>query len=135
MSAPNINQIAVVGAAIIKAGLLLCARRPPGGHIGGMWEFAGGKVEPGETHRQALIREIEEELTVIVEPKTKIAQTTLPYSTGLITLTTYYCDLISGVPRPVEHEELRWVPIAEIHHLNWAPLDIPAVNQIQQDYA
>jgi len=128
------NAIAVVGAAIIRDGLLLCALRPPGGPIGGKWEFAGGKVESGESHRQALIREVQEELGVIIVPKNRIAETTLPYPNRLITLTTYYCDMISGEPTAVEHQELRWVPISDLHTLNWAPLDIPAVAQIQQDF-
>lgn len=127
-------QIDVVGAAIIRDGMLLCALRPPGGPIGNMWEFAGGKVEPGETHHQALVREIDEELGVIVQPNALIARTTLPYPGRLITLTTYYCDLISGVPAATEHAELRWVPIADLLELDWAPLDVPAVEQIQKDW-
>ena len=129
----DIRLIDVVGVAIVRDGLVLCALRPPGGNIGGMWEFAGGKVEPGETHYQALIREAQEELGVIIEPKEKIAETTMAYPVGLITLTTYYCELISGEPTNTEHEKLAWIPAAELLDLNWAPADLAAATQIQKD--
>ena len=58
------KQINVVGAVIVRDGLILCAQRGPAGSLGGMWEFPGGKIEPGESPRDALVREIQEELLV-----------------------------------------------------------------------
>jgi len=125
----------VVGGAVVRflgdELEVLCALRPAGGNIGGMWEFVGGKIEPGETPEQALVREVEEEVGAIVQPKYVLAQTTMEYPRGPITLTTYYCELISGEPIATEHEELRWLPISQLRTLNWAPLDIEAVKALE----
>jgi 8-oxo-dGTP diphosphatase len=128
------SGLAVVGGAILRDGLVLCAKRPPGGQIGGMWEFPGGKVEPGETLLETLVRECQEELSVIVQPKLKLAETTMQYPRGPITLTTFLCELAdaAAVPQCVEHEALRWLPIPELPQLNWAPLDREAVQALSQ---
>jgi 8-oxo-dGTP diphosphatase len=127
----QLTVLQVVGAAVLVDGKVLCAKRPPGGPIGEMWEFPGGKIEPGETHRQALVRECQEELGIIVQPKYELAECTMNYPHGLITLTTFLCDLVTGEPTLTEHAEIRWVSIIELHQLNWAPLDVSAVQQIQ----
>jgi len=124
----------VVGAAIVRDGLVLCALRPPGGPIGGLWEFPGGKVEPEETQRAAIVRECQEELGVIVQPIEPLASSTMIYPRGPITLTTLRCELVAGEPAPTEHAELRWVPISQIASLDWAPLDLGAVRALA-DYS
>ncbi|HSX66172.1 (deoxy)nucleoside triphosphate pyrophosphohydrolase [Nocardioides sp.] len=127
-------RIEVVGAVILRDGLVLCAQRSTGA-LAGMWEFPGGKVEPGETARDALAREIEEELGCAIRIGNQVAVTTHEAATMVITLTTYYCLLLDGEPDPLEHAELRWVSPARMQELPWAPADLPAVRRIQADHA
>jgi len=124
------TALQVVGAAVVRDGLVLCVKRPPGGPIGNMWEFPGGKIELGETPTAALIRECQEELGIVIVPKYQIAQTTMKYPRGPITLTTFLCDLPTGEPHLTEHVELRWLPPAQLKTINWAPLDREAVHAI-----
>lgn len=121
------KQINVVGAVIVKDGLVLCAQRGPDGSLAGLWEFPGGKIEPGESARSALEREIEEELECRVEVGQAVTTTTHEYEFGVVTLSTFYCYLIEGTPHLTEHAEVRWLAPAELSSLSWAPADIPAV--------
>jgi 8-oxo-dGTP diphosphatase len=130
-----LKKITVVGAVVINDGLVLCAQRGPEGNLPGMWEFPGGKVEPGETKETALKREIAEELNCVVEVGGKVATTTHSYEFGQVTLTTFYCVLVEGTPTLTEHASLRWLRLDELGTLTWAPADIPAVAQIQADLA
>lgn len=125
----------VVGAVIIENGLVLCAQRGSTGLLGGRWEFPGGKIEPGETPREALVREIAEELDCSVSVGAQVASTTHEYEFGVVELRTFYCDLVAGTPYATEHAELRWVAPADLSALDWAPADIPAVNRIRRDTA
>jgi 8-oxo-dGTP diphosphatase len=128
-----LKRITVVGAVITKDGLVMCAQRGPEGNLPGMWEFPGGKVEPGETKEAALQREIAEELGCTIGVGDEIATTTHVYEFGEVTLTTFYCVLVDGTPKLSEHAALRWLPVDELDSLLWAPADVPAVNQIQTE--
>ena len=127
------RQIHVVGAVIVNHGLVLCAQRGLEGTLPGLWEFPGGKIEPGETARQALKREIAEELDCIVDVGDKVTVTTHEYDFGLVTLTTFRCRLADGEPRLTEHLNVKWLKNAELDSLEWAPADIPAMNLIRAD--
>ncbi len=129
------RQIRVVGAVILRDGLVLCAQRGPDGSLPGMWEFPGGKIEPGESPQVALSREIIEELHCEVVVGEEVATTTHEYDFGVVTLTTYYCQLRSGDPQLTEHAELRWVAPSQLAALEWAPADIPAIDRISHDLA
>lgn len=133
-ASPTKKQIKVVGAVIVADNKVLCAQRGPGA-LAGMWEFPGGKIETSETPSEALEREIEEELHCSVKVGEEVATTTYEYDFGIVTLTTFYCDLIEGTPTLTEHAEVRWESPADMHHLDWAPADIPAVARIQADFA
>ena len=147
--------LTVVGAAIIRDGLVFCTQRGPGGPAAGQWEFPGGKVEPGERPAAALARELREELHVavvvgdvitttvvgaggngddsageVVSPgtTTAVGQPKLANAAAAIALTTYFCRLAEG-PEPTltEHVAARWLPPQRLAELDWAVADLPTV--------
>jgi 8-oxo-dGTP diphosphatase len=117
----------IVGAAIIARGqVLACARADPP-EMAGRWEFPGGKVEPGETEVEALIRECDEELGVRVEVGDRIGGD-VRLGHGRSVLRVYAARLVDGDrPRPLEHSELRWLTANELHSVVWLPADAPIV--------
>ena len=127
------KQINVVGAVIRRDGLILCAQRGDKGSLPGLWEFPGGKIEAGETPREALEREIVEELNCRVLVGEQVTSTIHEYDFGVVTLTTFYCELVEGLPVLTEHEAVVWLPARSLNTLSWAPADIPAVERIEQD--
>jgi 8-oxo-dGTP diphosphatase len=117
----------IVGAAIIADGrVLACARSDPPA-LAGMWEFPGGKVEAGETEVDALVRECEEELGVVVAVGGRVGDD-VPLGHGRALLKVYAARIVGdGIPRPHEHEELRWLAAAELDSVGWLPADAPIV--------
>ena len=102
----------IVAAAICKRGRYLLGKRPSEGLLGGLWELPGGKVEPGETHEEALVRELREEVGIDVQVGEPVAKVDHAYSHFKITLHVYRCDHTAGRPRAEFHDELKWVPRA-----------------------
>ncbi|GAA3766476.1 (deoxy)nucleoside triphosphate pyrophosphohydrolase [Microbacterium kribbense] len=134
-SGAALRRIDVVGAAIIRDGLILCAQRGAGSVLAGLWEFPGGKIEPGETARAALSREIAEELQCEVTVGAQLTRTIHDYDFGTVVLTTFACRLTAGTPRLTEHAAMRWLAPAELDLLEWAPADIPTVRLLQHPSA
>lgn len=130
MMKPETKIINVVGAAIVKDGTVLCAQRGPGKSLAGYWEFPGGKIEPHETAREALHREIEEELLCEVDVADEICTSEYRYDFGTVRLTTFVCHLTSGTPRLTEHTDIRWLEPTAMPELNWAPVDREAVGML-----
>jgi 8-oxo-dGTP diphosphatase len=129
------KQINVVGAVIVMDGRVLCAQRGPAGSLAGLWEFPGGKIEPGETAAAALEREITEELECNISVGDEVTTTRHEYEFGIVTLTTFYCELVDGTPNLTEHAEVRWLAPDLLGTLDWAPADVPAVNRIVSDFS
>jgi 8-oxo-dGTP diphosphatase len=105
------------------------------GRLADLWEFPGGKIEDDESPASALEREIREELDCVVLVGQEITTTSHEYDFGIVTLTTFYCRLLTGTPRTSEHAAIAWLPPNDLLTLEWAPADIPAVEIIRTDLA
>lgn len=116
-----------VAAGILKdgQGRVLIARRPPGGDIGGFWEFPGGKLQPGERPEQALQRELLEELGIAVEAAVPFMAYRHEYPGRTVELNVFLVERYSGEPRGVEGQPLRWVSVAELPAAGLLPADQP----------
>jgi len=101
----------------------LIARRLPGKHLGGMWEFPGGKQEPGETLEECLAREIREELSLLVKPLSLIMTSPHDYGDWSVLLHFFHCRIISGNVRPDRGQEIRWVKPEELELFDFPPPD------------
>ena len=121
------KNIHVVGAVVVSSGEVLCVQRGPNGTLPGLWEFPGGKIEPGETAQEALGREVVEELQCHVTVGEKVTTTRHEYDFGIVHLTTFYCELVDGSPQLSEHSDMTWRDPADLRDLAWAPADIPAI--------
>jgi 8-oxo-dGTP diphosphatase len=128
------KRIAVVGAVLIRGQMILAAQRSSTMSLAGMWEFPGGKIEPNESPKEALLRELKEELLCTAEIGEHIQTTEYEYEFGIVVLTTYYCSLKGDEPRLTEHSEIRWIHVTKLDQLNWAPADIPAVEKVMRDF-
>lgn len=116
----------VVGGALLDRGRLLAARRSAPPALAGRWELPGGKLEPGETPQEALVRELREELGVEVEPLARIPGE-WPLKPGYV-LQVWTARLVAGDPRPLEdHDELRWITPDRVDEVDWLDEDRPAV--------
>jgi 8-oxo-dGTP diphosphatase len=114
----------VVAAAVISGSTLLVAQRVRPPELAGRWELPGGKVGPGETERDALARELAEELGLEVTDVAvgeRLGDDIL--LNGTTTLRAYRVRLIRGEPHPRDHQALRWVTAAELHEVDWVPAD------------
>jgi mutator protein MutT len=108
--------IAVVAAVIEHDKRFLLTRRQDGVHLAGHWEFPGGKVGAGESHAEALRREIVEELDTDVVVQELVLETTHAYPQRTVTLFFYRCELL-GLPTPMLGQQMEWVPRAELSSL------------------
>jgi 8-oxo-dGTP diphosphatase len=119
----------VVAAAIHESGRLLAARRSAPPELAGRWELPGGKVEPGEDPKRALVRELREELGIGAELVARVPGE-WPLKPGYL-LRVWTARLLSGSPRPLEdHDELRWLGPDEIWSVDWLDQDVPAVKAV-----
>lgn len=121
------SPIRVVGAVFVDGDRVLACRKAPGKSLAGLWEFPGGKIEPGESPEEALARELSEELSLTAVVGDKVATTVHTYDFATIELTTFLCTIQSGELVLTDHDATRWVTAAEAQTLDWAPADIPAV--------
>lgn len=91
------------------------------------WEFPGGRVDEGKTPQEASVREIKEELRCWITVGEKIEEVEHEYENIVVYLSTYKAYIESGVPKALEHAELKWVHVNNLLQLKWAPADIPTV--------
>ena len=121
--------LSVVAAVIEQDGQFLVTRRLPGVHLGGMWEFPGGKIDPAEEHGSALCRELREELGVDITVGELVHQTLHAYPERTVALFFYRCTL-QGVPRPQLGQDMRWVARQELPQLGFPPADAELIDRL-----
>ncbi|MFQ5346692.1 MAG: (deoxy)nucleoside triphosphate pyrophosphohydrolase [Rhodothalassiaceae bacterium] len=126
--------VTVAAAALVdRDGRVLITRRPPDRHLGGLWEFPGGKVEAGEIPEAALRRELYEELgiDVCVSCMQPFAFSSHSYDDFHLLLCVFLVRNWDGLPRPLEVADLLWVPAARLGDYDMPPADAPVVSLLQ----
>jgi mutator protein MutT len=116
-----------VAVVIDRRGRVLIAERPPGKHLAGAWEFPGGKIEPGETPRQGLARELEEEIGIIIEHPRPLMRLRHVYPTGAVLLDVWVVRRYRGEPRSLDGQRLRWCDREALRNAELLPADRPIV--------
>jgi 8-oxo-dGTP diphosphatase len=123
-------KVEVVGAAVVRHGRVLATRRTSPPEAAGMWEFPGGKVEPGERVEDAVVREVREELGVEVAVQSMLAGEQ-PVKDGY-TLRVALATLVDREPVPHEHDALRWLGPEELDAVAWLAPDLPFLDELRQ---
>lgn len=121
---PHPARVLVVGAAIVAADRVLAGERAAPPRLAGQWELPGGKVEAGESDREALVRECREELGVDIAVGEQVGAD-LPIGDGTATLRVFAARLAAGTPQPLEHADLRWLAEHELDSVRWLPTNLP----------
>ena len=126
-------MITEVVAALIwdKDNFMIC-QRPAHKARALLWEFVGGKVEPGETKEQALIRECQEELAVTLSVGDVFMDVAHEYPDITVHLTLFNAAIAEGVPQKLEHNDIRWITVDEIDYYNFCPADTEILLQLKQ---
>jgi UPF0271 protein len=123
----RLEELHVVGAAIVEGGRVLLTRRSPRMSMPGKWEFPGGKVEPAETSAGALAREVAEELGLAIEIGGRIGRGTALHDGRRIVLEVYEARRAGGALRLAEHEEHGWFGAEQLDALDWPEADLPVL--------
>lgn len=126
----NTGYIEVTAAIIVQEGKILIAQRPPTDELAFMWEFPGGKVDPGETPEECLKRELFEELSIHVAVKDFICESFYAYDHKNIQLMAYLVTYLSGDFVVKEHAQIKWVLPENLKYYTFAPADIPIVKYL-----
>ena len=124
----------VVAALIWDNDKFMACQRPAHKARGLLWEFVGGKVEPGETKQQALIRECREELAVTLEVGDEFMDVTHEYPDLTVHLTLFHAAIREGVPQKLEHNDIRWITVDEIDRYEFCPADEVILERLKQVY-
>ena len=126
------HTVLVAAGVLEREGKTLAAKRKSGSHLEGHWEFPGGKIEPNESPEDCLVRELAEEIGVLVVPRGILDVVFHRYPEKSVLLLFYRCELLEGDPRPIECDEVRWVDLADLPSLDWAPADVPFVRKLAE---
>ena len=125
------KYVKVVGAIIVKDGRIFATQRGYGEFEGG-WEFPGGKVEPGETPEQAIVREIREELATEIAVDSYFDTVEYDYEKFHLSMDCYVCHVISGKLELLEHEAAKWLGNGELNSVGWLPADVALVPKLEE---
>ncbi|WP_405729914.1 (deoxy)nucleoside triphosphate pyrophosphohydrolase [Anaerotignum sp.] len=122
----------VVAALIWKEDRFLACQRPAHKTRALLWEFVGGKVEPHETKVEALIRECKEELDVTVQVEDVFMEVTHAYPDLTVHLTLFNARIAEGVPKKLEHHDIRWITVEEIDQYPFCPADVDILARLKE---
>jgi mutator protein MutT len=125
--------IDVAAGLVFHQGELLITQRRPGDHLGGLWEFPGGKVEPGETFEHCLIRELREELGIEVSVGDQIEEIIHPYPEKTVRLRFFLCKLISGEARPIHCNALEWISAEALNRYEFPAADARLLKMLREE--
>lgn len=127
------NITEVVAALIWDKDKFMICQRPAIKSCALLWEFVGGKVEPGETKEQALIRECREELNITVSVGDVFTEVVHEYTDITVHLTLFNAKISEGVPELLEHNDLKWITPSEIPNYNFCPADKDVLKRIVEE--
>ena len=122
----------VVAALIWEGDRFLACQRPAHKARGLLWEFVGGKVEPGESLEEALIRECREELDITVAPRDVFMEVIHEYPDLTVRLTLFNAAIAEGKPKALEHHDIRWITVQEIDGLEFCPADEEILKKLKE---
>ena len=125
------KYVKVVGAIIVKDGRIFATQRGYGEFEGG-WEFPGGKVEPGETSEEAVVREIREELATEIAVDSYFDTVEYDYETFHLSMDCYVCHVVFGKLELLEHEAAKWLGKGELNSVGWLPADVALVSELEE---
>lgn len=123
----------VVAALIWEGDRFLIGQRPEHKARGLLWEFVGGKTEPGESKEQALIRECREELDVEIQVGDVFLEVTHEYTDLTVHLTLLHASIVRGIPQRLEHQDLRWITPQEIENYAFCPADQVILDKLRRE--
>ena len=124
----------VVAALIWDGDRFMICQRPAHKARGLLWEFVGGKVEPGETMEAALIRECREELAVELTVGALFMQVVHTYPDITVELSLFHASICSGEPQKLEHEDIQWITPAQIPNYDFCPADTEILDRIMKEH-
>lgn len=127
-------KIIKVVAAVIKDRDKIFATQRGYGEFKDGWEFPGGKIEPNETPKEALIREIKEELNTEIQVGELIETVEYDYPTFHLSMDCFWCTLVSGKLELLEHEASKWLTKEDIDSVDWLPADLGLVKTIKKNW-
>ena len=125
-------MIVVTAAVIVKDRKVFAARRGKGKHLEGCWEFPGGKLEQGESPEECLRRELVEEFGIDAQVGNLVGESIYDYGNKVIRLMSYRVTHITGEFKLHDHDEIRWLSIENLMDVEWAPADIPLLENVRK---
>ena len=127
------KTIDVTAGLVFRDGRLLITQRKPGSHLGGLWEFPGGKLEPGESFEDALVRELDEELAIDIRVGPLIEELTHDYPEKSVHLKFFKCDWLAREPHPHDVHALAWVTREQLDAYEFPAADAHLLMQLHTD--
>ena len=124
-------MVEVVAGLIWKGNRFMICQRPKDKARALLWEFVGGKIEPNESGEDALIRECKEELDIVVKPLDVFCDVVHTYPDIVVHLTLYNAEILSGEPKLLEHNDLKWITADEIDNYEFCPADVEILERIK----